>query len=73
MYDTLLGYSNSIWAFASAGVRCEGQKQLIQCVAETLDENDGEIVQDFKPQELSNTVSILVCLDNNLCDFPILD
>jgi len=48
-------FSNSVWAFASAGVRCQGQVNLIQCVAETLDRNDGEIVKEFKPQELSNT------------------
>jgi hypothetical protein len=32
----------------------------MKCVAEILDENDGEIVKDFKPQELSNTVSIII-------------
>ena len=52
--------SNSIWAFASAGIRCNGQEKLMKCVAEILDENDGEIVKDFKPQELSNTVSIII-------------
>ncbi len=52
-----LSKSNSIWAFASSGIRCGGQQRLMQCVAETLDRNRGEIVKDFKPQELSNTVS----------------
>lgn len=48
-------FSNSVWAFASAGLRGEGQIKLIDGVADTLDHNDGAIVQDFKPQELSNT------------------
>jgi len=47
--------SNSVWAFASAGLRGQGQINLIAGVADTLDHNNGAIVQDFKPQELSNT------------------
>ena len=60
LYVYLVYDSNSIWAFASAGIRCDGQEKLIACVAEKLDENDGELVKAFKPQELSNTVSLLV-------------
>jgi hypothetical protein len=48
-------FSNSVWAFASAGLRGEGQIRLVDGVADILDHNDGAIVQDFKPQELSNT------------------
>jgi len=48
-------FSNSVWAFASAGLRGEGQIRLVDGVAGILDHNDGAIVQDFKPQELSNT------------------
>jgi hypothetical protein len=48
-------FSNSVWAFASAGLRGEGQVKLIDGVAEILDYDNGAIVKDFKPQELSNT------------------
>jgi hypothetical protein len=48
-------FSNSVWAFASAGLRGEGLVKLIEQVAEILDHDNGAIVQDFKPQELSNT------------------
>jgi hypothetical protein len=48
-------YSNSVWSFASSGIRSEGQIKLIQTVADKMDENDGALVQHFKPQELSNT------------------
>eukprot|EP00557_Chaetoceros_sp_GSL56_P007928 CAMPEP_0176489526 /NCGR_PEP_ID=MMETSP0200_2-20121128/7338_1 /TAXON_ID=947934 /ORGANISM="Chaetoceros sp., Strain GSL56" /LENGTH=1134 /DNA_ID=CAMNT_0017886679 /DNA_START=321 /DNA_END=3722 /DNA_ORIENTATION=+ len=48
-------FSNSVWAFASAGLRGDGQVKLIEGVADILDHDNGAIVQDFKPQELSNT------------------
>lgn len=48
-------FSNSVWAFASVGLRCDGQVKLIEGVADILDHENGAIVEDFKPQELSNT------------------
>ena len=56
--------SNSIWAFASAGIRCDGQRRLIQCVADTLDQDNGKILREFKPQELSNTVSFVKTIED---------
>ncbi len=44
-----------MWAFASAGLRGQGHINLIAAVADVLDYNNGVIVNDFKPQELSNT------------------
>lgn len=46
--------SNSIWSFAKAGIRGEGQVKLFHFVAETFEE-DPNYIQLFKPQELSNT------------------
>jgi hypothetical protein len=48
-------YSNSVWSFASSGIRSDGQIKLVQTVADKMDENNGALVQHFKPQELSNT------------------
>lgn len=47
--------SNSVWAFATAGVRGEGQLSLIRYVADAFSKEDGSLVSNFKPQELSNT------------------
>lgn len=61
-------FSNSVWAFASAGLRNEGQIKLIEAVADVLDYNDGAILKEFKPQELSNTawgVATLLSRRNN--------
>lgn len=48
-------YSNSVWSFASSGIRSDGQVQLVRTVADKMDEDNGKLVQEFKPQELSNT------------------
>lgn len=42
--------SNSIWALASAGIRGKNQLRLISFTADTLDEDDGSIIDSFKPQ-----------------------
>jgi len=40
---------------ASAGIRGENQLRLISFTADILDEDNGSILDSFKPQELSNT------------------
>jgi hypothetical protein len=62
-------FSNSIWAFASSGLRGSGQIRLVQYIADIMDENNGEIVSLYKPQELSNTawgIATLISKRSNL-------
>lgn len=48
-------FSNSVWAFASAGLRGSGQIELLKYIADTFDGDNGRFVRQFKAQELSNT------------------
>eukprot|EP00986_Skeletonema_menzelii_P013287 scaffold7617_cov240-Skeletonema_menzelii.AAC.2 len=48
--------SNTIWAFATAGIRGEQQIELVKFAANALDEGEGLFFgNEFKPQELANT------------------
>ena len=46
-------YSNSIWAFATAGITSNRQREFVCYVASHFE--DPDFVSQFKPQELSNT------------------
>jgi len=49
-------WSISLWAFATAQVySSSGQRRLLQFVAQAMEDQPG-FLQQFKPQELSNTV-----------------
>lgn len=47
-------FSNTIWAFATAGYTGENQRRLLELVAGYL-EKDPKWISSFKPQEVSNT------------------
>jgi hypothetical protein len=55
--------SNTIWAFATAGVRSETQVNLVKYLADVLDVGDGQFFgHSFKPQERSNIAWALATL-----------
>jgi hypothetical protein len=55
--------SNTIWAFATAGIRSRTQVELVKFIADALDAGDGQFFgHQFKPQERSNTAWALATL-----------
>lgn len=55
--------SNTIWAFATAGIRGRTQVELVKYIADALDEGAGQFFgHHFKPQERSNTAWALATL-----------
>lgn len=61
--------SNTIWAFATAGIRGEQQIELIKFAADALDEGEGLFFgNEFKPQELANSGWALATLHSKRSD-----
>ena len=53
--------SNTIWAFATSGVRGNTQVQLVQFIADALDDGDGQFFgADFKRTFLLTFCSVLL-------------
>lgn len=49
-------FANTIWAFATAGIRVDAYVRLVKLMADALDDGDGGFFGGyFKPQELSNS------------------
>ena len=50
-------FANTLWAFATAGIRVEAHVKLATLMADTLDEGNGAFFDGsyFKPQELANS------------------
>jgi hypothetical protein len=60
--------SNTIWAFATAGIRGSTQVELVKFIADALDAGDGQFFgHQFKPQERSNTAWALATLHSKRC------
>jgi hypothetical protein len=60
--------SNTIWAFATAGIRGRTQVKLVKFIADALDAGDGPFFgHQFKPQERSNTAWALATLHSRRC------
>ena len=54
-------FANTIWAFATAGIRVDSYVRLVRLMADALDEGDGSFYGGyFKPQELSNSGKSLI-------------
>jgi hypothetical protein len=49
-------FANTLWAFATAGVRVQSLVKLTKVMADSLDEGNGEFFGGyFKPQEFANS------------------
>lgn len=60
--------SNTIWAYATAGIRGSTQVELVKFIADALDAGDGQFFgHQFKPQERSNTAWALATLHSKRC------
>jgi hypothetical protein len=49
-------FANTLWAFATSGIRADAHVKLAKLMADGMDEGDGSFFGGyFKPQELANS------------------